>query len=126
MASGDLSTKLQTGLDTTASAAGAVGETGLATNLAGASDASGDSIAAYKKGDLATSIGSGTTAVALASKGTDGTSANAAQSNVSGTETTTVVDANGEEREAAVVTDPATGAEVATTNEVKTGVTLIS
>ena len=67
MASGDLSTKLQTGLDTTASAAGAVGETGLASNLSGASDASGDSIAAYQKGDLVNSIGSGTTAVALAS-----------------------------------------------------------
>ena len=57
MASGDLSTELQTVLDTTASAANAVGETGVAANLAGASDASANSIAAYKKGDLVNSIG---------------------------------------------------------------------
>ena len=70
-----MSTKLQTGLDTTASAAGAVGETGLANNLTSASGHSGNSVAAYKQGDLINSIGSGTTAAALVA---DGTSANAA------------------------------------------------
>ena len=100
----------------------------LASGLASAADSSVGSVNAFKQGDVASSIGLGATAVSEAGGAatTDGTSANAAASNVSGTETTTVVGADGVEKEAAVVTDPATGQEVATTNEVQTGVTLVA
>ena len=111
MTEGDLASKLDAGLNTTASAAGAVGDASLASGLASAADSSVGSVNAFKQGDVASSIGLGATAVSEAGGAatTDGTSANAAASNVSGTETTTVVGADGVEKEAAVVTDPATG-----------------
>ena len=131
MASGDLATELNTGLHVIGDAAGAVGNDAAATGLHSAADSSVNSIDAYNQGDVVGSIGHGTTAIAqgtgnAGTPSTDGTSANAAASNVSGTETTTVVGEDGVAREAAVVTDPATGQAVATNNEVHTGVTLVA
>lgn len=97
-----MSTKLTTGLNTTAAAAGAVDAGGLASNLNNASTATGKSVDAYKHGDVVNSLGYGTTAVnatigaqPAATTTTEGTSTAAAKKNVSGTETTKVKDASG-------------------------------
>ena len=97
MATGDLATELNTGLHVLGDAAGAVGNDSAATGLHSAADSSVNSIDAYNQGDVVSSIGHGTTAVVqgtgnAGTTSTDGTSANAAESNVSGTETATGAD----------------------------------